>query len=101
MTEFSADRAIWTSRLKEAFGESVELEEENGKSSVYDIIAEFEVSGRGYAVLQPARAGAEPELLRLVLSPDGVPELESIEDDEEWEDVMELYDEMTFPGDED
>jgi hypothetical protein len=28
-----------------------------------------------------------------------VPELESIVDDEEWEDVSELYDELTFPAD--
>jgi hypothetical protein len=36
--------------------------------------------------------------LRIVVSPDGLPELESIVDDEEWENVSELYDELTFPG---
>ena len=36
--------------------------------------------------------------MRIVVSPDGLPELESIVDDEEWEDISELYDEMTFPG---
>ncbi|MNW70075.1 hypothetical protein D3C74_492580 [compost metagenome] len=44
--------------------------------------------------------GAEQEILRIVVSPDGLPELESIVDDEEWEDVSELYDELTFPADE-
>ena len=97
MTDFSADKAVWKSKLKEAYGEAVELEDEQGKSSVYDIIAEFEIEGRGYAVLGSPGAG-EHEILRIVVSPDGLPELESIVDDEEWEDISELYDEMTFPG---
>ncbi|MDT3424999.1 uncharacterized protein YrzB (UPF0473 family) [Paenibacillus forsythiae] len=100
MTEFSAGQVIWTSRLKEAYGESVELEDENGKASVYEIIAEFDVQGRSYAVLQDSERIGEQEILRIVVSQGGPPELESIEDDDEWEDVSELYDELTFPGDE-
>ncbi|MNI32564.1 hypothetical protein D3C73_864820 [compost metagenome] len=100
MTDFSADQVVWTSKLKEAYGETVELEDEQGKSSVYDIIAEFEVGSRAYAVLADSGKGAEQEILRIVVSPDGLPELESIVDDEEWEDVSELYDELTFPADE-
>ncbi|QWU17703.1 Protein of unknown function [Paenibacillus sophorae] len=100
MTEFSAGQAVWTSRLKDAYGEAVELEDENGKASVYEIIAEFEVQGRSYAVLQDSEKDGEREILRIVISPDGPPELESIEDDDEWEDISELYDELTFPDDE-
>ncbi|BCG58322.1 DUF1292 domain-containing protein [Paenibacillus sp. URB8-2] len=100
MTEFSAGQVIWTSRLKDAYGETVELEDENGKASVYEIIAEFEVQGRGYAVLKESDKDGEQEILRVLVSPDGLPELESIEDDDEWEDVSELYDELTFPDDE-
>ncbi|ASA19945.1 DUF1292 domain-containing protein [Paenibacillus donghaensis] len=100
MTDWSADNAVWTSKLKETYGETVELEDEQGKSSVYDIIGEFEIDGRGYAVLQGSGKDAEPEILRIIVSPSGLPELESIMDDEEWEDVSELYDELTFPGDE-
>lgn len=99
MTDFSAEHVVWTSKLKEVYGETVELEDEQGKSSVYDIIAEFEVGGRAYAVLAGSVKGAEQEILRIVVSPDGLPELESIVDDEEWEDVSELYDELTFPDD--
>ncbi|SET88637.1 DUF1292 domain-containing protein [Paenibacillus sp. NFR01] len=99
MTEYSADRTVWTSKLKEAYGETVELEDERGKSSVYHIDAEFEVNGRGYAVLTGTGKLAEQEILRIVTSPDGLPELESIDDDEEWEDISELYDELTFPDD--
>ncbi|MBW4084354.1 DUF1292 domain-containing protein [Paenibacillus sp. S150] len=100
MTDFSAGQAVWTSKLKEVFGETVELEDGQGKSSVYDIIAEFEVGDRAYAVLAGSGKGAGQEILRITVSPDGLPELESIEDDEEWEDVSELYDELTFPADE-
>ncbi|MDH6371428.1 uncharacterized protein YrzB (UPF0473 family) [Paenibacillus sp. PastF-3] len=99
MTDVSADQAVWTSRLKEAYGETVELEDEQGKSSIYDIIAEFEVGGIGYAVLKGAGKDVEYEILRIVVSPNGLPELENIVDDEEWEDISELYDEMTFPVD--
>lgn len=98
MTEFSAAEAVWTSKLKDVYGETVELEDEQGKSSVYDIIAEFAVGDRAYAVLAGPGRGAEPEILRIVVSPDGLPELESIMDDEEWEDVSELYDELTLPS---
>jgi hypothetical protein len=31
MTDFSADQAVWTSKLKEAYGETVELEDEHGQ----------------------------------------------------------------------
>lgn len=98
MTDLSADQAVWTSRLKEVYGETVELEDEQGKSSVYDIIAEFEVGDRGYAVLKGSSKDAEHEILRIVNSQDGLPELESIVDDEEWEDISEIYDELTFPS---
>ncbi|MHA6531419.1 DUF1292 domain-containing protein [Paenibacillus sp. BAC0078] len=98
MTDFSAEHVVWTSKLKEVYGETVELEDEQGKSSVYDIVAEFEVGDRAYAVLAGSAKGAEQEILRITVSPDGLPELETIGDDEEWEDVSELYDELTFPG---
>jgi uncharacterized protein YrzB (UPF0473 family) len=99
MTDVSANQAVWTSRLKEAYGETVELEDEQGKSSIYDIIAEFEVGDRGYAVLKGSGKDVDYEILRIVVSPNGLPELENIVDDEEWEDISELYDEMTFPVD--
>lgn len=98
MTDFSADQVVWSSKLKETYGETVELEDEQGESSVYNIIAEFEVGDRGYAVLGSPGKDVEDEIMHIVFSPDGLPELESIEDDEEWEDISELYDELTFPG---
>lgn len=98
MTDFSAEQVVWTQVLKEAFGDSVELQDEKGTTMVYDIAAEFEVNGQGYAILvQPDRQNEEYEVLRIVTAEDGSLELATIDDDEEWENVSELYDELTFP----
>ncbi|KAA9005393.1 DUF1292 domain-containing protein [Paenibacillus spiritus] len=101
MTSFTPDNVKWTNRLKEAFGETVELEDEQGVSSIYRIAAEFEVEGQGYVVLQGEGKDEEPDVLKFSLSPGGIPELETIDDDDEWEEVSELYDELTFPEEED
>ena len=55
------------------------------------------MGGQAYAVLSGQKAAAgEYELFRVVWKGD-VPELTVIEDDDEWEDIAELYDECTFP----
>lgn len=98
MADFSAEQVVWTQTLKEAFGDSVELQDENGSTNVYDIAAEFEVNGQGYAILvEPDRLDEEYEVLRIVTADDGSLELATIDDDDEWENVSELYDELTFP----
>ncbi|CAM3690424.1 MULTISPECIES: DUF1292 domain-containing protein [Paenibacillus] len=98
MADFSVENIVWTQVLKEAFGESIELEDEKGQVEVYDIAAEFEVDGQGYAILvQPDRMDEEYEVLRIVTDADGSLQLATIDDDEEWENVSELYDELTFP----
>lgn len=100
MNDFSADQAVWTSKLKEAFGPTVELEDENGATSVYDLTAEFEINGQSYAVLQkPEDQSGEFDILKVVSSPEGTLGLVTIDDDDEWENISELYDEMTFPED--
>lgn len=98
MADFSVENIVWTQVLKEAFGESIELEDEKGQVEVYDIAAEFEVDGQGYAILvQPDRMDEEYEVLRIVTDADSSLQLATIDDDEEWENVSELYDELTFP----
>ncbi|BFH61261.1 DUF1292 domain-containing protein [Paenibacillus azoreducens] len=100
MNDFSADQAVWTSVLKETFGPTVELEDEDGSTEVYDLAAEFEVCGQTYAVLQsPGNKDGEYNILKVVKSPEGNMELVTIDDDDEWENITELYDEMTFPED--
>ncbi|WP_028590004.1 DUF1292 domain-containing protein [Paenibacillus massiliensis] len=98
MTSYSREDIQWLSRLQESFGSDIELEDEQGKSVMYQLVAEFEVQGQGYAVIQAPNASAEDyELLRVQYNGDGEPELTTIEDDEEWEDIAELYDEVTLP----
>ncbi|WP_106768446.1 DUF1292 domain-containing protein [Paenibacillus faecalis] len=98
MTDFSVDQVVWTQTLKDAFGESIELQDEKGYTAVYDLAAEFEVNGQGYAILvQPDRKAEEYEVLRIVTAKDGSLELATIDDDDEWESISELYDELTFP----
>lgn len=99
MTDYSADQVVWTSRVTDAFGTVVELQDDAGKVSYYKVEKEFDVAGSSYAVLLPEsdRADLEPEIFKIMTAPDGSLELITIDDDDEWENVSELYDELTFP----
>ncbi|RRJ67052.1 DUF1292 domain-containing protein [Paenibacillus oralis] len=99
MTEYTADQVVWSSRVRDAYGPVVELEEESGKAAYYKVEREFDVAGAAYAVLLPEQAGRddEPEIFKIVEAADGSLELITIDDDDEWENVSELYDELTFP----
>ncbi|MGF7045955.1 uncharacterized protein YrzB (UPF0473 family) [Paenibacillus sp. DS2015] len=100
MSDFSVHQAAWTNRLKETFGPTVELEDEDGTTSVFDLTAEFVVGDQSYAVLQSVDDKSEEyDILKVVTSAEGNLELVTIDDDEEWENIAELYDEMTFPQD--
>lgn len=90
------------SLLKEAFGEEVLLEDESGDSEPQRILAEFEVDGIQYAVLQSARMKKEDEtgLYHIVTDEQGELQLAEVMDDDEWETILELYDEMTVSFDE-
>ncbi|AOZ91855.1 DUF1292 domain-containing protein [Paenibacillus crassostreae] len=102
MSEFSNHQANWSNRLKETFGPTVELEDEDGTTSVYDLTAEFVVGDESYAVLLNVDEDSdEYDILKIVTSAEGKLELVTIDDDEEWENIAELYDEMTFPHDTD
>lgn len=98
MPEFSASDVVWTSRVHDAFGSVVELEDEQGDVSYYSVEKEFDVAGGSYAVLRAeSGANAEPEIFKIISAQDGALELVTIDDDDEWENVTELYDELTFP----
>jgi uncharacterized protein YrzB (UPF0473 family) len=85
--------------LRDVYGDDVELIDEQGKSVEHRILAEFKCGGTAYAVLQSDRLRKEKEvaIYKVTERPDGEPELATIEDDDEWEMVSELYDEMAFP----
>ncbi|MNC19882.1 hypothetical protein D3C75_678210 [compost metagenome] len=88
--------------LKEAFGEEVLLEDEAGASEPQRILAEFEVDGVRYAVLQSdqMKRGDETALYHIVTDEQGELQLAEVQDDDEWETILELYDEMTVSFDE-
>jgi len=97
MTTLKPDQIKRLGLLKEAFGEEVVLDDTGNDSEAYRILAEFEVEGRAYAVLQTERMKKDEELALFYIVQDeqGELQLESVMDDEEWEDILELYDEMT------
>ena len=92
---------IRLNRLKELFGGEIELVAEDGTAESYLIKSEFQIGDVVYIALQneAMRAEDEVELLRVRLE-NGEPHLESIEDDEEWENASEAYDDMMFAGNE-
>jgi uncharacterized protein YrzB (UPF0473 family) len=87
-----------TDTLRAVYGDDIILIDEQNESVAYRILAEFVHEGKGYAVLQSEALRKEDEVaIFRVVSGGGELELENIEDDDEWETVSELYDEMTFP----
>jgi uncharacterized protein YrzB (UPF0473 family) len=89
-----------TNQLRSAYGNDIILYDEREQSVVYKLVAEFMLGEQGYAVLQREQSkDDEPEIYRITSGADGELELETIEDDDEWENISELYDEMTFPED--
>lgn len=92
---------VWLKRLKEAYGNSIELVGEDGETKeIYRILAEYRLGGHAYAALQDDAMLREDEIafFRVSVTEDGDYALESIEDEEEWEAAAEAYDELLFEG---
>ncbi|MDD9269796.1 DUF1292 domain-containing protein [Paenibacillus sp. GCM10023248] len=89
--------------LRKAYGDDIILFDEQNESTVYHLLKEFVYEGQTYAVLQSDQLKKEDEVavFRVTTDADGQYELETIEDDDEWETVSELYDEMVFPDGDD
>ncbi|QGQ95481.1 DUF1292 domain-containing protein [Paenibacillus psychroresistens] len=88
--------------LQNAFGTEIELEDGNSKPITYRILAEFSVKEKFYAVLESVQLNKNEEISLFYINenPQGELELETIMDDDEWEAVAELYDELTVTFDE-
>jgi uncharacterized protein YrzB (UPF0473 family) len=87
--------------LQDAFGDDAIILDDGSKESVpYRLLAEFSVGGTFYAVLQSEamEKNDEVDIFHIVPGENG-PELQTVVDDDEWENVAELYDEMTFSFD--
>lgn len=98
MTEYIASNVVFTTKVKEAIGTTLELTDESGKPSYYVLEQEFDIAGKSYAVLvsdEPS-SNQEPEIFQVVQNDEGQLELATIDDDDEWENISELYDELTF-----
>ncbi|TXK79330.1 DUF1292 domain-containing protein [Paenibacillus sp. N3.4] len=89
--------------LRKAYGDDIILFDEQNESTVYHLLKEFVYGNHTYAVLQSDELKKEDDVavFRVILGADEQYELETIEDDEEWETVSELYDEMVFPEQDD
>jgi uncharacterized protein YrzB (UPF0473 family) len=85
--------------LRDQYGDQIILFDEQDESTVFRILSEFIVEGQEYAVLQSDELKKEDEvaIFRMTKDAQGLPELETIEDDDEWENVSEIYDELSFP----
>ncbi|QJD83724.1 DUF1292 domain-containing protein [Cohnella herbarum] len=88
--------------LRQAFGDQVELLDEDGAAQSYKILAELEVNGVNYAILQSKamRQEDEIEVFRVVTDAEGEQQLETVTDEEEWELVEEAFDDSQFGSDE-
>lgn len=82
--------------LSEQYGSALEMTDEQGQSRFFDLLAEFEFSGHCYAIVQDQEGQYEPEALRMVKDDAGTWQLETIDSDEEWENVIEAYDEIAY-----
>jgi uncharacterized protein YrzB (UPF0473 family) len=103
MTEYTIDQVTRTTRLRDAYGDDIVLSEDGqDDASVHKIVLEFDIVGKSYAVLRAEDASLDDEnfVFRVMPAGDGEFEIETIEDDEEWENISELVDEMTvaFPN---
>lgn len=98
MTEYRLENVRRTDVLRSVYGDEIVLLDGQNESVSHRIVAEFSVGDRTYAVLQSDELAKEGDvaIFRVTPSPSGEWELETIEDDDEWENVAELYDEMTF-----
>lgn len=87
--------------LKDAYGDWIELTDEHGEAMVFRIMAELEHGGRRYAVVQSEAMQQEDdiEVFRIVPNEAGDPVLETVTDDEEWEQIAEMYDDLQFGND--
>ena len=83
--------------LKDTFGTSIELfEEQNGEP--YTLLVELVIDGQNYAFFTNDEMKKDDEILILKYAQDadGEYELITIDNDDEWEDVEEVYGEYMF-----
>jgi uncharacterized protein YrzB (UPF0473 family) len=95
---YEAKDALESNLLHRTFGDEVILSDDGKDSTVYLVLQEFRLGEQIYAVLHSRQLSKDEEyvLFRVMCNDLGEVTLETIDDDEEWEAVAEVYDEMTF-----
>ena len=94
---FSASDAKPSNLLRDQYGEEVVLFNDQEESNIYRILREFSLYNQIYAVMQSGDCSSDEEYeIFRVNSSEGSMELETIDDEEEWENIAEVYDEMVF-----
>ncbi len=92
-------KQVATDMLRNAFGNHIVLTDQSDESCSHRLLAEFEFGLKWYAVLQSElqRKADEVSFFQILRhSEEPFFELESIDDEDEWETVSELYDEIVF-----
>lgn len=87
--------------LCDTYGDDIILLDELKESVVFRILREFRWGQQYYAVIQSKEQKKQDEfsIFRVERNVAGELELISLGDEDEWENVAEIYDEMAFPGD--
>jgi uncharacterized protein YrzB (UPF0473 family) len=95
---FEAKDALESNLLQSTFGNEVILYDENNERMTFKVLREFRLGEVSYAVLRSSKLlkNEEYELFRVIMNDLSEVDLEIIEDDEEWEAVAEVYDELTL-----
>ena len=79
------------------------LTDEDGKESQFELIGTKEVDGFTYMAMTPVDEGDDPDeyvILKMVKDESGEDVLETIDDDDEFERIADIFDDELF-GDED
>lgn len=87
--------------LKQAYGEYVELNAEDGTTQSFRILSELALNGQHYAVLQTEAMVQEDdiEVFKVIVEEAGEIGLETVTDEDEWEQVAEAFDDIQFGSD--
>ncbi len=80
--------------------EIIVLLDEDNNELEFELFEIFEVNGAEYAFLVPIDEGLEPYIMKIVQGEDGEDILVEIDNDEEWERVVEAWEEYISDWDE-
>lgn len=87
-----------SNQLSDKFGEVVELYDEQDHPVAFRILAEFSYDEEIYAILQSEELKKEEDIEIFLVSRNeqGEFDLNIVEDEDLWENIAEIYDEMVF-----